>query len=164
MGRDLLLRERVFREKFSECDRMHAKNGGTSLKEAILNGKDFGDAQTSLAAVFAFETALTALWESLGVRPQAVVGFGSAHAAGVLSLEDAMKILQAEAIRERGEDSRSENQEEVSFRPALLPLYPSAGEGFRVEFFLETNDVHSTIREALQDMGFRELDDFVCAA
>ncbi|MCY3674863.1 MAG: acyltransferase domain-containing protein, partial [Rhodobacteraceae bacterium] len=50
-------------------------------------------------AAFALESALSALWSSLGIRPNVVFGMGSgevsaAHAAGILSLEDGLKLAQ----------------------------------------------------------------------
>ncbi|MYI88816.1 MAG: acyltransferase domain-containing protein, partial [Gammaproteobacteria bacterium] len=44
---------------------------------------------------FAFQSSLTALWSSIGVRPHVVLGVGAgeiaaAHAAGVFTLADGM--------------------------------------------------------------------------
>ena len=51
-------------------------------------------------SLYAFQCALSALWSSVGVRPNVVVGFGvgelaAAHAAGVLGLEEGLRLAVA---------------------------------------------------------------------
>ena len=50
-----------------------------------------------LPAIYALESALTALWSSVGIQPSVVVGQGigeiaAAQAAGVFSLEDGLRV------------------------------------------------------------------------
>ena len=52
---------------------------------------------SDLPAIYALESALTALWSSVGIQPSAVVGhsigeIAAAQAAGVFSLEDGLRV------------------------------------------------------------------------
>ena len=58
---------------------------------------ELGDTAWEQPALYALQCALTALWSSVGVRPEVVVGhsigeLAAAQAAGVFSLEDGMRF------------------------------------------------------------------------
>ncbi|MEU3458259.1 acyltransferase domain-containing protein, partial [Micromonospora sp. NPDC006766] len=98
MGRDLHKRFPVFAEAFD------AAVAATGLPVSEIAWGDDGDllARTvnTQAAVFAFEVALFRLLESFGVRPDYLAGhsigeIAAAHAAGVLSLADAGRLVGA---------------------------------------------------------------------
>ena len=102
MGRTLLKQEAVFREAVERCDRAMRPHGDWSLL-AELTATDaahsrLNEVDVLQPALFAIQVALTALWRSWGIEPDAVVGHSmgevaAAHVAGALSLEDAARVI-----------------------------------------------------------------------
>ena len=101
MGCELMQIEPVFREKIHEIDDILKRYVSWSLV-AELNAPEENSrlAETEVAqpAIFAMQLALAALWKSWGIEPEAVVGhsvgeIAAAHVAGVLSLEDAVRVV-----------------------------------------------------------------------
>ncbi|MFJ7900279.1 acyltransferase domain-containing protein [Streptomyces sp. NPDC096198] len=101
MGRELMHREPVFHAALRECDEAARAFVDWSVLER-LTGVAPDPAADRIDVVqpvlFAVEVALAALWRSWGVEPDAVVGhsmgeLAAAHVAGVLSLEDAARII-----------------------------------------------------------------------
>ena len=99
MGQALLERSTVFEMVLRACDTQVRRHLGWSLLE-VVTARDapLGDIEVSCPALVSMEIALAALWRSWGVEPAAVVGHSigevaAAHVAGVLSLEDAMRVI-----------------------------------------------------------------------
>ena len=100
MGRELLREEPIFRAAMERIDALFRPQAGWSLlDEFAVDETNSRMTQTLVAqtANFALQAALTDLWRSWGVEPAAVVGHSvgevaAAYAAGVLSLEDAMRV------------------------------------------------------------------------
>ena len=100
MGRDLYEREPVARAVFDRCEAVFLKERGTSLLDVMFGRAGEGqmsDTAWEQPALYALECALTALWASVGVRPDVVLGhsvgeIAAARAAGVFSLEDGMRF------------------------------------------------------------------------
>lgn len=103
MGRHLLAHFPEFRRRIDQCDaalRDHAEWSlwdvlGKDESESPLAGASLEMVQTSL---FAFQVALADVWQSLGIRPQAVVGHSmgevaAACVAGALPLADALHVM-----------------------------------------------------------------------
>ncbi|MCX4760365.1 type I polyketide synthase [Streptomyces sp. NBC_01275] len=96
----------VFAGRLVECERALAPFTDWSLLE-VLRGvegaPDFDRADVVQPALWAVMVSLAALWRSVGIEPDAVVGhsqgeIAAAVVAGALSLEDAAKIV---ALRSR---------------------------------------------------------------
>ncbi|MGK3959667.1 SDR family NAD(P)-dependent oxidoreductase [Sorangium sp. So ce118] len=101
MGRQLLQREPVFRAAMAACDAAIARETGWSLLEELDAGEErsrLDQIDVVQPVLFAMGVALSALWRSWGVEPDAVVGHSmgevaAAHVAGALTLEDAARVV-----------------------------------------------------------------------
>jgi acyl transferase domain-containing protein len=105
MGRDLLDSEPVFREVIERCDDLLSGYIDWSLIDVLkadeANSR-LDQVEVAGPALCAVEIALAALWRSWGIEPSALVGFSAgenvaAHVAGVLSLEDSLRIASVKA-------------------------------------------------------------------
>jgi acyl transferase domain-containing protein/acyl carrier protein len=101
MACDLLQDEPVFRAAFEQCDEHFRQLGAPSLRDSLLADADrsrLADTEVAQPVSFAVQTALTALLRDWGFSPSAVIGHSvgevaAAHAAGALSLGDAVRIV-----------------------------------------------------------------------
>ncbi len=101
MARQLLREEPVFREAIEACGRALSAHVDWSLLD-VLSTDEAGARLDTIDVIqpvlFGVEVALAALWASLGVRPDAVIGHSmgevaAAAVAGALSLEDAARVI-----------------------------------------------------------------------
>jgi acyl transferase domain-containing protein/NADPH:quinone reductase-like Zn-dependent oxidoreductase/NAD(P)-dependent dehydrogenase (short-subunit alcohol dehydrogenase family) len=106
-GMGLTLRQEfpVFAEHLDACAGALGRYCDWSLLDALGDADLLARADIVQPALFAVMVSLARLWESLGVRPTAVVGhsqgeIAAAHIAGGLTLDDAARIvcLRAQAI------------------------------------------------------------------
>ena len=101
MGQELLDEEPVFRAAMAECDGLLRPLSGWSLLDELAMSADqsrLDQTECAQPALFAIQVALAALWRSWGVLPDVVVGhsvgeIAALHVAGVLSLEEAVRIV-----------------------------------------------------------------------
>ena len=101
MGWSLYECEPVARAVLRQCDQVMRRVKRTSLLDVMFGRAgmvaDLDDPAWTLPALYALECAVAALWESVGVRPVAVLGHGdgelaAARAAGVFELEDGLRF------------------------------------------------------------------------
>ena len=104
MGRDLYDSEPVARGILDRCERVMLDLRGTSLLSVMFGGEeaagDLHDTAWTQPSLYALECALAALWESVGIRPSAVVGhsvgdIAAAYVAGAVSLENGLRFAAA---------------------------------------------------------------------
>ena len=106
MGRDLFEHEPVFRESLERCAALLKIHAGFELLQALYppSGQEepaaaqLEQTQSAQPAIFAIEYSLAQLWLQWGITPKAMIGhsigeFVAATVAGVLSLEDALKLV-----------------------------------------------------------------------
>ncbi|NER48711.1 MAG: type I polyketide synthase [Symploca sp. SIO1A3] len=109
MGRELYQKAPVFREAINQCEEILSSLEtfqDKSLREILYPADDSSGSslldQTAYTqpALFAIEYALFKLWQSWGIKPEVVMGhsvgeYVAATVAGVLSLEDGLKLIAA---------------------------------------------------------------------
>lgn len=104
MGAALYASEPAVRAVLDRCDALLREERGASLLDVMFGrpgaGGDLDDPQWKRPAIYALECALTALWSSVGIRPDVVFGhslgeIAAAHTAGVFGLEDGLRFAAA---------------------------------------------------------------------
>ncbi len=102
MGRQLLHNELVFADMVRRCDDILDSLGSPwSLWQELTadeSASRMHETSISQPCIFAVQVGLAALWESWGVRPDAIIGHSvgevaAAYVAGVFSLHDAVKTI-----------------------------------------------------------------------
>jgi acyl transferase domain-containing protein/acyl carrier protein len=104
MGQGLYASEPVFRMVLERCEAVVREVRGASLLDVMFGREEaagsLDDTQWTQPGLYALQAGLVALWSSLGVKPVAVMGhsvgeLAAAHAAGVYSLEDGLRLALA---------------------------------------------------------------------
>ncbi|MFD7924188.1 type I polyketide synthase, partial [Streptomyces sp. NPDC059740] len=103
MGRELAEVSPVFAARLAECGRALSPFVDWELDDVLAGLHGFEAADVVQPALWAVMVSLAAVWQAAGVRPDAVVGhsqgeIAAATVAGILSLEDAAKVV---ALRSR---------------------------------------------------------------
>jgi myxalamid-type polyketide synthase MxaE and MxaD len=101
MGRELLKQVPVFYKTIERIDHAIQKHFAWSLMDELLAERSVArldEIDVVQPALFAIQVALAELWRSWGITPDAIVGHSmgevaAAHVAGILSLEDATRII-----------------------------------------------------------------------
>jgi phthiocerol/phenolphthiocerol synthesis type-I polyketide synthase A len=98
MGRQLLADEPAFAAAVDELEPSFVEHVGFSLRQVLADGEPVaGDARVQ-PVLLGLQLALTALWRSYGVEPDAVIGHSmgevtAAVVAGALSPADGMRVI-----------------------------------------------------------------------
>ena len=147
MGQALYRSEPVARAVLDRCDQLIRQERGVSLLDVMFArpaaAGDLHDPAWTQPAIYALQCALSALWESVGIRPQVVLGhslgeIAAAHAAGVFTLEEGLRF--------------------ASTRGTLMAALPRAGAMAAV--FAPEGRVKAEVAEWNEDRGAAE----VCVA
>lgn len=103
MARELYETLPVFRGAFDRCDDLLEAEAGLSLRRLLIDGEGaeaLNDTAFAQPAIFAVEYALADVWMKAGLRPAVMIGhsvgeFVAACVAGILKLEDALRLVAA---------------------------------------------------------------------
>lgn len=101
MGRDLYAVAPAFRNVIDRCEGLFQAEAGWSLVgelNATPETSRLDEIDVVQPTLFALQAGLIALWRDFGVMPDVVIGqsmgeIAAAHAAGILSLEDAARVI-----------------------------------------------------------------------
>ncbi|WP_299818444.1 type I polyketide synthase [uncultured Roseibium sp.] len=101
MGADLLDRSKAFAAEIDSIDALLVPHTGWTVRETLSDTKAedlLRRTDRAQAAIFAVQVALVRLLEGLGLSPDAVIGhsvgeIAAHHVAGILSLEDAVRLV-----------------------------------------------------------------------
>ncbi|MEE2781456.1 MAG: SDR family NAD(P)-dependent oxidoreductase [Planctomycetota bacterium] len=102
MGRELYESQPTFRQALDRCHEILMEQFELPLLDVLYpadgEASPLDETAYTQPALFAIEYALYELWKSWGISPQLVVGhsvgeYMAAHAAGVFSLEDGLKLI-----------------------------------------------------------------------
>ena len=101
MGQQLLREEPVFRETAAKCDELFTSVAGWSIlaeMSADESRSRMREPQIAQPANFVLQAALSALWQSWGIEPAAIVGHSvgevaAAYVSGALELADAIRVI-----------------------------------------------------------------------
>ncbi|UCH95826.1 MAG: aminotransferase class III-fold pyridoxal phosphate-dependent enzyme, partial [Candidatus Aminicenantes bacterium] len=102
MAKELVETEPVFKAELERCDRLFYKHIKASIVELLYStgstDEKVSEAIHAQPIIFSIEYALSKLWQSWRVEPALVMGhsigeYAAACTAGVLTLEDAVKLV-----------------------------------------------------------------------
>ena len=101
MGRELLASMPIFRREIARCADADEAACRLGLVEELTRDEAnsrLHETEIAQPALFALQVALAAVWRSWGIEPHALVGHSvgevaAAHLGGVLSFDDAVKVI-----------------------------------------------------------------------
>uniref|UniRef100_A0A8C4RWS8 Reducing polyketide synthase PKS1-like n=1 Tax=Erpetoichthys calabaricus TaxID=27687 RepID=A0A8C4RWS8_ERPCA len=106
MCKQLVKEESIFREKIIEIENIFNKYASFHLLDRLENEKDYNDftkPEIIQPLLFAIQVALSSLLSQWSIKPNAVLGHSvgevaAAHCSGLLSLQDAVKVIYYRSI------------------------------------------------------------------
>ncbi|AWV48645.1 polyketide synthase [Mycobacterium leprae] len=137
MGRQLMADEPAFAEAIAKLEHEFVVQAGFSLHEVIANGKELVGIEQIQLGLMGMQLALTELWRSYGVEPDAVIGhsMGEVAAAVVAGALTPTQGLRVTATRSRlmaplsGQGTMALLELDAVATEALIADYPQVSLG-----------------------------------
>ena len=160
MGRQLLAEEPAFAAAVAELEPDFVAAAGFSLQRVLADGEPVVGIERIQPVLVGMQLALTALWRSCGVQPDAVIGHSmgevsAAVVAGALSAAEGLRVIA----------TRSKLMARLSGRGAmaLLELDPAGTETLIADYPKVTLAVYASPRQSVI-AGPPEVVDMLCTA
>ena len=98
MCRELMKESDVFRSTIEKIDRYLEPLVDFKIREKFANDTNYDDPLLNHIAIFCSQVALTEVWKSFGIEPDAVIGqsvgeVAAAYAAKILTLEESIQLI-----------------------------------------------------------------------
>ncbi|OSC40411.1 type I polyketide synthase [Mycobacterium decipiens] len=146
MGRQLLADEPAFAEAIAELEPDFVAEAGFSLHDVIAGGKELVGIEQIQLGLIGMQLALTALWRSYGVTPDAVIGHSMGEvAAAVVS----GALTPAQGLRVTATRSRLMAPLSGQGTMALLELDAAATEALIAEYPQVTLGIYASPRQTV---------------
>ncbi|ORA72925.1 polyketide synthase [Mycobacterium heidelbergense] len=132
MGRRLLADEPAFAAAVAELEPTFLAQTGFSLRQVLTEGQEVTGIERIQPVLVGVQLALTALWRSYGVEPDAVIGHSmgevtAAVVAGALSVADGLRVIATRSrlmARLSGMGAMALLESDAAATEALLVGYP----------------------------------------
>ncbi len=132
MGRQLLADEPAFAAAVAELEPVFVEQVGFSLQQVLAAGEPVVGIERIQPVLVGMQLALTALWRSYGVEPDAVIGHSmgevtAAVVAGALSPADGLKVIATRSrlmSRLAGQGAMALLELDAEATEALIADYP----------------------------------------
>ncbi|MFG1935055.1 type I polyketide synthase [Mycobacterium sp. NPDC048908] len=132
MGRELLTTEPAFSAAVAELEPVFVEQVGFSLRQVLASAEPLEGIARIQPVLVGMQLALTALWRSYGVEPDAVIGHSmgevtAAVVAGALSPADGLKVIATRSrlmSRLAGQGAMALLELDVEATEALIVDYP----------------------------------------
>ncbi|MCV7409101.1 sulfolipid-1 biosynthesis phthioceranic/hydroxyphthioceranic acid synthase [Mycobacterium florentinum] len=132
MGRQLLADEPAFAAAVAELEPIFVAHAGFSLQQVLAQGLPVTGIERIQPLLVGVQLALTALWRSYGVEPDAVIGHSmgevtAAVVAGALSVADGLRVISTRSrlmSRLSGQGAMALVESDAAATEALLADYP----------------------------------------
>ncbi|MET0896300.1 MAG: type I polyketide synthase [Mycobacterium sp.] len=135
MGKELLAGEPAFAAAVDELEPTFVDQVGFSLRDVVASGEEVQGIERIQPVLVGMQLALTALWRSYGVEPDAVIGHSmgevaAAIVAGVLTPADGLKVIATRSklmSRLAGRGAMALLELDAEATETLLADYPEVG-------------------------------------
>jgi phthiocerol/phenolphthiocerol synthesis type-I polyketide synthase C len=146
MGRQLLADEPAFAAAIAELELDFVAQAGFSLHDVIAGGKELVGIEQIQLGLIGIQLALTALWRSYGVIPDAVIGHSMGEVAAAVV---AGALTPAEGLRVTATRSRLMAPLSGQGTMAMLELDAEATEALIADYPQVTLGIHASPRQSV---------------